>query len=257
MKPEVNQSPAPEQKKMTLRKQLVILGCVMFSILAIRSSIIEPFRIPSRSMLPGLMMGDFLFANKLVYGFHLPFTEFILGKPIYLGQRPTPIRGEVVIFTPPEAGQESLYIKRVVGLPGDRIQFFGKNLWINGSAVLKEEITGADRDGILKHRGFDPENRYDSSKLHVFKESIDGREYFVLEDSSFESRHDQQEMLIPADQYFVLGDNRDDTRDSRFFGVIPIQSIRAKAFVIWFSYRVSFGDSNWSFRPERIGKSIQ
>lgn len=235
------------------KKQLPILIAVIVGIMAVRSSIIEPFRIPTRSMLPGLFTGDFLFVNKMEYGFHIPFSESFSPTPTYLGQTKQPKRGDIIIFTPPEAGQESLYIKRVVGIPGDVIDYQRKILSINGKAVEKTEITGSDREKILNHKGFDPEDRYEKSKLRLYRETIgQGRSYLVLEDDSFESR-EPMHLTVEANNYFVLGDNRDDTKDSRKFGVIPFHAIRGRAFVIWLSYRVSLNDSNWSFRNERVG----
>ena len=193
------------------------------------------------------------------YGFHVPFSETFGNAPWFIGDTSLPKRGDILIFTPPEAGQESLYIKRVVGLPGDRIRFEDKQFFLNDQKVLKQELTGSERDEILNHRGFDPEERYNANKLHLYRETLPSegaKPYVILEDDSFEGTRMAQELVVPENHFFVLGDNRDDTRDSRTFGVISFNSIRGRAFVIWFSYRVSMSDSHWSFRPERIGKLI-
>jgi signal peptidase I len=240
-----------------IRKQIPLFILVVTLILGVRSSIIEPFRIPTRSMLPTLFIGDFLFVNKFQYALHYPFSEVFGLRPWYLNEVKRPARGDVVIFTPPEAGQESLYIKRIVGLPGDTIRFSGKNLVLNGVAAEKTEITGVDRERILSQKGFDPENRYNTAKLHLFRETLDKNTHLILEDDSFEGIKSETAITVPEDHFFVLGDNRDDTRDSRVFGVISGHSIRGRAFAIWMSHRISFSDSNWSFRPERIGKLIE
>ncbi len=240
-----------------LGKQLPFFAGILLVILAIRSSIIEPFRIPTRSMLPTLMTGDFLFANKLQYALHVPFSEIFSKTPWYLGSLRTPARGDVVIFAPPDTAQESLHIKRVVGLPGDKIRFEGKKLFLNGEPVAREELTGAERDAVLNHPGFDPEERYNPAKLHLYRETLGQKAHLILEDDSFEGFKNAAELVIPENQFFVLGDNRDDTRDSRAFGPVSIHAIRGRAFVIWLSHRISFSDSKWSFRPERIGTMVK
>ena len=240
-----------------VKRQLPLFFFVILVILGIRSSIIEPFRIPTRSMLPTLFMGDFLFANKLKYGLRVPFSEVFGDRPIYIAKGRAPKRGEIVVFTPPELGQENLYIKRVIGLPGDKIKFQGKKIILNGKHLTRIEILGKERDEVFSNRGFDPEERYQKEKLHLFKETIDQHSFFTIEDDSYEGIKSEAETIIPEDHFFVLGDNRDDTRDSRNFGVISLHSIHGQAFVVWLSYRISLSDSHWSFRTNRIGMQIQ
>ncbi len=238
------------------RLQLPILVGVVTVILAVRSSIVEPFRITTRTMLPGLLTGDFLFVNKMEYGLHIPFSESWASEPKIISGRRGPVRGDVIIFTTPEPGQETMHIKRVVGLPGDRIRYENKTLSINGIAVKKTEILPPERDAVFNQPGFDPEDRYDKSKLKLYQESYgDSAAYYVIEDSTFEPQK-PLEVKVEQNNYFVLGDNRDDTKDSRNFGVIPFPSVRGKAFVIWLSFRFGF-DSKWSFRGNRFGQGIQ
>jgi signal peptidase I len=182
--------------------------------LGLRAVAIEPFRIPSESMLPTLRPGDHLFVNKLVYGAQLPFGERRLP-----GLR-APRRGDVVVFradaTP---GHSPFLVKRIVGLPGDSVRGREGRLWVNGAPVEQWPTGEMWIDG----RGTPLEGR---------RESLDGREHAVLDDPGRVAA--PFERLVPAGRYFVLGDNRDHSSDSRAFGAVPFEALVGPvAFLYW------------------------
>ena len=207
---------------------------VILLVFVLRSFIVEPFKIPSGSMIPTLQVGDFILVNKYTYGIRLP----VINKKII--QFNTPQRGDVMVFRYPE--DPSLdYIKRVVGIPGDKVAYQNKQLTINGKPVEMRRI-----DDYLH-----PERLYYSRQ---FIEKMDGIEYRVLNDQDAPafipdaSRFPYREnclynnsgviCTVPEGQYFMMGDNRDNSRDSRFWGFVPDENIVGKAFFIW----LNFGD---------------
>ena len=206
---------------------------VFLIVLLLRSFLIEPFRIPSGSMMPTLLVGDFILVNKYVYGIRLPVSD----KKIFEVSRPQ--RGDVVVFRYP-LDPATPFIKRVVGLPGDRIAYYNKVLYINGQqaeqrpigtysgqgsgasmtgALLKQETLGDVAHPILVQEGYS---------------SIDGK------------------LVVPEGHYFVLGDNRDNSRDSRYWGTVPEEMLIGKAFTIWMNWDLGHG-IDW----QRIGMSIE
>lgn len=213
---------------------------VILIVFSLRSFIVEPFKIPSGSMIPTLAVGDFILVNKFTYGVRLPVIN---KKVMNLGQ---PQRGDVMVFRYPE--DPSLdYIKRVVGLPGDTVSYQNKQLSINGQPI--ERIQQADF--------YHPERLYYSEQ---FSEKLGEVLYNTLNDrdapaavpvvSQFPGRencrYNQQgvECVVPAGHYFVMGDNRDNSRDSRVWGFVPEQHIVGKAFFIWLN----------TSEPSRIGR---
>jgi signal peptidase I len=207
---------------------------VILLVFVLRSFIVEPFKIPSGSMIPTLQVGDFILVNKYTYGIRLP----VINKKII--EFNTPQRGDVMVFRYPE--DPSLdYIKRVVGIPGDKVAYQNKQLTINGKPVEMRRI-----DDYLH-----PERLYYSRQ---FIEKMDGIEYRVLNDQDAPafipdaSRFPYREnclynnsgviCTVPEGQYFMMGDNRDNSRDSRFWGFVPDENIVGKAFFIW----LNFGD---------------
>ncbi|MEC9340168.1 MAG: signal peptidase I [Pseudomonadota bacterium] len=186
---------------------------VILVVFLLRSFLAEPFRIPSGSMIPTLEVGDFILVNKFAYGIRLPVINH---KVIDLG---APRRGDVVVFRyPPDPGVD--YIKRVVGLPGDRIGYYDKVLYINGKPVPMERLEERSPEG--------------EPRQVVFSETLDGnahRVQWIIGRPSPEG-----EIEVPEGQYFVLGDNRDNSRDSRVWGFVPDENLVGKAFIIWMSW---------------------
>lgn len=206
---------------------------VILAVLILRSFLIEPFRIPSGSMMPTLLSGDFILVNKFDYGIRLPVVN---AKVIELG---SPERGDVVVFRYPEDPKID-YIKRVVGLPGDTITYYGKQVYINGEPAKQERIGGYFHAGEGKHM-----NNADQRR-----EQLGDVEHEIL--VSANRRGFDGEYVVPEGHYFVMGDNRDHSSDSRFWGFVPDENLVGKAFMIWMNWdgvqsRVSF---------ERIGNMI-
>lgn len=205
---------------------------VVIIVFALRSFLVEPFRIPSGSMLPTLHLGDFILVNKFSYGVRLPI--------IYTKILPTgaPDRGDVAVFRYPEDTKVN-FIKRVVGLPGDEIEVRGKRLFINGEQVKAEMIDPAFDD------------RFAGGGLNVsrLQNTIGDTTHDFLVNNGRGSKGFKGK--VPENAYFVLGDNRDNSRDSRFWGFVPEENLVGKAFLIWFNLTGKNG-VEW----DRIGDRI-
>jgi len=214
---------------------------VLAVVLILRSFVAEPYKIPSSSMMPNLLIGDFILVNKFAYGLRLPITNT---KFVPVGE---PKRGDVVVFKPPHAPDEN-WIKRIIGLPGDHIGFHGDTLYINGQAMqyeLKGEYIGKGRGAEM-------------TGASLLSENLPGRTHTVLELVGRANPAGQGDWVVPAGQYFVMGDNRDNSEDSRFWTqthFLPEQNLRGKAFLIWLNCEGWF--CKGSFDPSRIGTGIQ
>ncbi len=206
---------------------------IFLIVLLLRSFLVEPFRIPSGSMMPTLLIGDFILVNKFTYGIRLPVLNT---KVIQAG---SPKRGDIVVFRFPE-DPSIPFIKRIVGLPGDRVAYYEKILYINGKPMKQESLgtytdsgSGRSMNGALMRR-----------------EYLDDLEHSILLRSAARSVEGESE--IPQGHYFVLGDNRDNSRDSRFWGTVPDENLIGKAFFIWMNLDWDNGSVGW----DRIGNSI-
>jgi signal peptidase I len=201
---------------------------VLVLVLVLRSFLFEPFKIPSASMVPTLQVGDFILVNKFTYGLRLPVTNT---KILSLNE---PKRGDVMVFFPPN--DTRYFIKRVIGLPGDNIRYIDNVLYVNG-AEAGQELVSEDPPG-------------DAANYIMMETFADGGSHLMRKrhHASFLSR--TFAFQVPEGQYFMMGDNRDNSSDSRVWGPVPEDHIVGKAVAVWMHW-----DSLWSLPSfDRIGR---
>ena len=205
---------------------------VILIVFTLRSFLVEPFKIPSGSMVPTLLIGDFILVNKYTYGIRIP----IINKKVIEVSEPR--RGEVMVFRYPE--DPSLdYIKRVVGLPGDRIAWIDKRLYINGAEATTRTLPDYLHPERIHY------SKHFTEKLGETEHSIlleDDAPAAVPYAKSFPFQKNCHynnggvECTVPPGHYFMMGDNRDNSADSRVWGFVPEENIVGKAFFIWFNF---------------------
>jgi signal peptidase I len=205
---------------------------VILIVFVLRSFLVEPFRIPSGSMIPTLLVGDFILVNKFAYGIRLPILN---RKVIEIG---TPQRGDVMVFRYPE--DPSLdYIKRVVGLPGDRVSYVNKRLSVNGVELpLKGAGEYLHKDRMNYSRLY-LERTGDHEHAILVEDDAPGSIPFVKQFPFRENcsyNNNGMSCTVPSGHYFLMGDNRDNSSDSRVWGFVPDANIVGKAFFIWFNF---------------------
>jgi signal peptidase I len=203
---------AQVKTKSTFREYVEAIGMALLLALFIRTFIVQAFKIPSGSMIPTLQIGDHILVNKLAYGVRIPFWEE------YLVDFKRVQRGDVVVFIFPEDRSKD-FIKRVIGVPGDSVEIRGKKVFLNGKQI---------EDRYAHFEGDDPQN------------------------AGLTSRDDFGPRTVPENSIFVMGDNRDRSYDSRFWGFVNLDDVRGKAFLIYWSWD---GADRW-VRWERLGSLI-
>lgn len=243
---------APMSKKQKFKKEFKSITLIIITVLAFRSTFFEPFKIPSGSMIPTLLIGDFILVSKFTYGFKVPFSDWF-SDPIYITGPGKPERGEVVVFKYPNDTSLN-YIKRVVGLPGDTVQMINRVVYINDEPIKTTPIDGKE---IMD----DMDEKYKVYNLEFFKTKTGSNEHVTQIDTDNYYSSEFSKLKVPAGHYFVMGDNRDFSADSRSWGFVPFGHIKGRAILIWFSTNIPFPGADagdvFTFRPWRIGNLIK
>ncbi|QIO52531.1 signal peptidase I [Rhizobium leguminosarum bv. trifolii] len=215
-----------EAKPNALWENIKVIIQALILAMVIRTVLFQPFTIPSGSMMPTLLVGDYIFVNKFAYGYSkysLPFSPDVFSGRLFGAD---PKRGDIVVFRFPP-NPEIDYIKRCIGLPGDHIQVTDGVLYVNGKPVPKVADGSFTSDYKL-----DP-----GADVPVFRETLDsGKTYDTLDQSPVSRGDNTREFIVPEGHYFMMGDNRDNSLDSRFdVGFVPAENLVGRASVIFFS----------------------
>ncbi len=201
----------------------------------VRTFVVEPLKIPSGSMIPTLLVGDYLFVNKFAYGYRLPFTH----QRIFLNDGPQ--RGEIAVFEFPKDPAKD-YIKRIIGLPGDHIVYRDKRLLVNGRGVPEQA------QGLYLYV-----NEYEQQvESQRFEEDYGVNVHSILL-RPFANTEQVTDIIVPQGHYFVMGDNRDNSNDSRYWGFVPSYRLVGRAVALFWSWDRIEGKPRW----ERLGQAIK
>ena len=216
-----------------MEKEESLVDTIVLIAMVIRTFMFEPFKIPSGSMYSTLHVGDFLFVSKYTYGYSKYSLPFSL--PLFEGRiwADAPARGDVVVFRNPQDNKTD-FIKRVIGLPGDKIKLENGRLYINDKLVEREQI----EDFVLR-------DEYGNVERYRQYEEIlpEGKKHKILEISDNEEYDNVAEFVVPDNNYFMMGDNRDRSDDSRVnVGFVPFDNLVGKARVLFFSYDSTDGE---------------
>ncbi len=231
-----------KKRKSVFREYLEALITAGIIALFIRAFVIEAFKIPSGSMIPTLSIGDHIFVNKFVYGLRIPFTTIR-----FFGHK-KPERGDVIVFVYPVEKSKD-FIKRVIGEPGDKIHFEGTTVTVNGTELTKNpvEVVSDPNDkrvlivkgGAVKKIPYVPE----FGNFDFYEEETDGVRHLVQYEKGY--ARSPFDVDVPEGHYFVMGDNRDNSADSREWGFVPMGNVKGKAMFVWLSLDKDQGGVRW------------
>ncbi len=221
-----------ENKKPVWQEWIESLIIIALLAIVIRSFIVAPFKIPSSSMIPTLEIGDYLFVLRYPYGFKIPLTDVqLMSKEVE--------RGDVAVFVYPEDKSKD-YIKRIVGIPGDLVLYRDNKLSVNGKEMPL--TSKGDRTYFMQGGNADVSGQFEEDFNGIKHDIL--RKHFSLRDG---------EWKVPAGHYFAMGDNRNNSRDSRFWGFVPQSYMVGRAAIVWWSWDHNTSSVRW----DRIGHVIE
>ena len=221
------------QQNLTVEYYEAIVMAVGIALM-VRTFVVEPFKIPSGSMIPTLLVGDYLFVSKFTYGHRVPFTR----TRVFMGEGPK--RGDIAVFEYPKDPRKD-YIKRIVGLPGDHIVYRNKRLYLNGEPV------GYESKGAYNYLN---EQAQKVESVHFNESFKEGIHSILVRPFAYS---DPTDTVVPEGHYFAMGDNRDNSNDSRYWGFVPAHRLVGKAVAIFWSW----DHHQSSLRIERLGQAVE